>query len=73
MRICIILCGHGQDDLFHNMISLLKEENVHLYPCPYGYNIYVDAYFQTSLEDVALDVTVSSVKNTDETYKTHSV
>ena len=39
------------------IIPLLKKENVHLYPCPWGYNNYVDAYFQSSWEDVVLQVT----------------
>ena len=56
----------------HNIIPLLKNENVHLYPCPWGYNNYADAYFQSSWEDAALEVVVSSVKNTDVTCKTHS-
>ena len=33
---------------------------------------HVDAYFQTSWEDVTLEVTVSFVKSTDVTYKTYS-
>ena len=40
------------------------------FSCPWGYNNYADAYFQSSWEDVALEVTVSSVKSTDVTYKT---
>ena len=48
------------------------EENVHLYPCLWGYNNYADAYFQSSWEDVALEVTMSSEKSTDVTCKTHS-
>ena len=35
-----------------------------------GYNNYAVAYFQSSWEVVALEVTVSSVKSTDVTYKT---
>ena len=49
-----------------------KKENVHLYPCPWGYNNYADAYFKSSWEDLALEVTMSSVKITDVTCKTHS-
>ena len=56
----------------HNIIPLLQKENVHLYPCPWGYNNYADVYFQSSWEDVALEVTVSSVESMDVTYKTHS-
>ena len=44
------------------------KENVHLLPCPWGYSNYADAYFQSSREDMALEVTVSSVKCTDVTY-----
>ena len=30
----------------HNIIPLLKKkENVDLYSCPWGYDIYMDAYF----------------------------
>ena len=62
-------CGYS----IHNVIPQLKKENVHLYPYPWGYNNnYVDAYFQCSWEDVALEVTVSSVKSTDVICKTHS-
>ena len=35
-----------------------------------GYNNYADAYLQSSWEDVAQEVTVSSVKSTDVTCKT---
>ena len=38
----------------------------------WGYNNYADAYFQSPWEDVALEMTVSSVKSTDVTCKTHS-
>ena len=37
-----------------------------------GYD-YADTYLQSSWEDVALEVTVSSVKSTDVTYKTRKV
>ena len=50
----------------------IAKENVYLYPCPWGYNNYADAYFQSSYEDVALEVTVSSVKSTDVTCKRNS-
>ena len=49
----------------------LKQENVYLFPCPWGNNNYVDAYFQSSWEDMAKDVTMSSIKSTDITYKIH--
>ena len=39
---------------------------------PWGYDNYTDVYFQSSWEDMALEVTMSSVKSTDVTYKTHS-
>ena len=45
---------------------------LNLYPCPWGHNNYADAYYQSSWEDVALEVTVSSIKSTDVTCKTHS-
>ena len=58
--------------VIQNIIPLLKKnENVDLYPCPWGHNNYVDAYFLSSWEDVSLEVTVSSVKSTDVTCKTH--
>ena len=50
----------------------LKKENLHLHPCPWSYDNYADPYFQSSWEDAVLEVTVSSVKNTDVTCKTHS-
>ena len=56
----------------HNIIPLPKKENAHLYPCPWHYNNYADVYFQSSWEDVALEVTVSSVKSTDVICKTRS-
>ena len=63
--------GHGNS--IHNIIPLLKKKgNVHLYPCPWGYNNYADAYFQSSWEDMVLEVTVSSVKSMYVTGKTHS-
>ena len=34
--------------------------------------IYADVYFQSSWEDVALEVTVFSVNSTNLTYKTYS-
>ncbi len=37
------ISGHGNS--IHNIIPLLKKENVDLYPCPCGHNNYVDAYF----------------------------
>ena len=40
-------------------LNLKKKENVHLFPCPWGYD-YVDVYLQSSWEDVALEVTLSS-------------
>ena len=63
--------GHGNS--IHPMIPLLKKEDVHLFPCPWGYNNDMDAYFQSSWEDMALEVTVSSVKSMDVTYMTHQV
>ena len=62
----------GHRNSIYNIIPLLKKENVHLFLCLWGYDNYADAYFQSSWEDVALEVTVSSVKSTDVTYKTHS-
>ena len=56
----------------YNIIPLIKKENVHLFLWPRGYNNYADAFFQSSLEAVALDVTVSSEKSMDITNKTHS-
>ena len=64
------ISGHGNS--LYNIIPLLKKENVHLFPCPWGYNNYTDTYFQSSWEDVPLEMTVSSVKGKDVTYKTHS-
>ena len=61
--------GHGNS--IHNIIPLRKEKCT-LSPCPWGLNNYGDAYFPSSWEDVALEVTVSPVKSTDVTYKTHS-
>ena len=61
---------HG--NLIHNIIPLLKKENVYLYHCHWGYNNYVDAYFQFAWEDMALEVTVYSVKIMDITCKTNS-
>ena len=49
-----------------------RDAKIHLFPCPWGYNNYVDAYFQSSWEDMALEVTMSSVKSTDVTYQIHS-
>ena len=37
-----------------------------------GHNNYVDAYFPSSWDDVALEVAVSSVKSMDVTCKTYS-
>ena len=51
--------------------SILHTQNVDLYPFPWSHNNYADVYFQSSCEDVALEVTVSSVKSTDVTCKTH--
>ena len=45
----------------YNIILLLKKENVHLFPCPWGHD-YVDAYLQSSWKDVAGEVTMSSVR-----------
>ena len=59
-------------DQAYNIIPLLKKENINLFPCPWGYKNYADTYFQSSWEDMALEVTVSSVKSTDVTYKTRS-
>ena len=42
----------------------LKKENVHLFPSPWGNN-YVDAYLQSSREDMTLEMTKSFVKSTD--------
>ena len=64
------LSGYGNS--IHTIIPLLKKENVHLYPCPWGYNNYADAYFQSSWEDVVQEATVFSVKSTDVTCKTRS-
>ena len=58
--------GHGNS--IQNIIPLLKEKKM----CPWAHNNYADAYFQSSWEDVALEVTVSSVKSTDGTCLTHS-
>ena len=66
----------GDGNSIHNITPLLKKEkrkeNVDLYPCPLGHNNYADAYFLSSWEDVALEVTMSYVKSTDVTCKTHS-
>ena len=62
--------GHGNS--IHNIIPLLKKENVHLFLCSWGYNNYTDVYLQSFWEDVALEVTMSSVKSMDVTCKTHS-
>ena len=35
--------GHGNS--IHNILPLLKKENVDLYSCPWGHNNYADAYF----------------------------
>ena len=45
---------------------------VDLFPYHLGYNNYTDVYFQSSWEDVALEVTVSSVKSTVVTFNKHS-
>ena len=58
----------GNGNLIYDIIPLLKKEKVHLFLCPWGYD-YVDAYLQSSWEDVTPEVTVSSVKSTDVTYK----
>ena len=63
---------HWTLNSIHNIIPPLKKENIHLYPCPWGYDNYMNAYFQSSWEDMTLEVTVSSVKSTDLTCKTHS-
>ena len=63
--------GHGIS--IHNIISLLKKkEKCTSISCPWGYCNYADAYFQSFWEDVTLEVTVSSVKSTNVTCKTHS-
>ena len=49
-----------------------NSQNVDLYPSLGGHDNYADAYFVSSWEDMALDATVSSVKSTDVTCKTHS-
>ena len=43
------------------MIPLFKKENVYLFPCPWGYD-YADTYRQSSWENAAQEVTVSSVR-----------
>ena len=55
--ICTLYGGHGH-----------LQKNVHLFSSPWGYENCVDAYFQSSWEDVALEVTVSSGKTTIVTY-----
>ena len=55
----------GHSNSIPNIIRLLKKEKCIPNPCPWGYNNYVDAHFQTSREDVALEVTASSVKSTN--------
>ena len=62
----------GHCNSIHNIFALLKKENVALFPLSWGHNKYADEYFQSSWGDVALEVTVSSVKDTGVTYKTHS-
>ena len=62
----------GHVNSIYNIISPLKKENVDQYRWPWGHNNYTDAYLKSSWEDVALEVTVSTVKNTDVTCKTHS-
>ena len=62
--------GHGNS--IHNIIPLLKKENVHLCLCSWGYNNYTNVYSQSSWEDMALEVSMSSVKSMDVTCKTHS-
>ena len=57
---------------YYDQKFLLKKEKCTLYPCSWGYNNYADAYFQSSWEDEALDETLSSVKSTYVTCKTHS-
>ena len=42
------LSGHCNS--IYNIIPLLKKENIHLFSCPWGYNNYADAYFQSSWE-----------------------
>ncbi len=54
------ISGHGNS--IHNIIPLLKKENVDLSPCPSGHNNNADVYFLSSLEDMALEVTASSIK-----------
>ena len=51
--------GHGNS--IYNIIPQLKKENIHLFPCPWGYD-YADTYLQSSSEDVALEVTEPSVR-----------
>ena len=48
-------------------IFFLKKENGHLYSCSWRYNNYAGTYFQSFREDVAQEVTVSSVKSSDVT------
>ena len=60
---------HGNS--IHNIIPLLKKENVDLYPCLCVRNDYADAHLQSSWEHMALEETVSSVKSTDLTCKTY--
>ena len=62
----------GLDNSIHNLFPLFKKGNVHIHPCLWGYNNRGDAYSQSSWENVALEVTMSSVKCTDVTCKTHS-
>ena len=52
-RETIRFSGHGNS--INNIIPLLKKENVHLFSCPYGYNNYMDAYFQSPWEDSGSD------------------
>ena len=62
--------GHGNS--IYDIIPLLEKKNVHLFLCSWGYNNYADACFQSSWEDVVLEVIMSTVKSTYVTYKTHS-
>ena len=56
----------------HQLINQFIYFSNSTYPCPWGYYNYADAYFVSTWEDMALEVTVSAVKNTDVTCKTHS-
>ena len=62
----------GDQSQYNSSIYKKEKENVPLIPRPSGHNNYAEVYIQSSWEDVAQQVTVSSVKSTDETCKIHS-